>query len=276
MKRPEIYVSWLSFPYSLLSVKMGARYLRQAGYEGLQGLPTHGLSADPMRLDAYLQEVNEILPIKLYESFWRDPGLESWGKADRRVFGYPELASIRYNALARLPEAQLIENHFGKSGLVEAQLGWLTPQQVADRARAEGVGLVFDMFHSRRKFLFGHQLASKPTGLDPDSMVSAWSNWQEQIELFGELVRYVHLQPMRNSDELEKWLRGEPTELEMMLSMLQIHCPNIQAYVVELPAPVTEDPTLEPPANVFGLVRWSVDLFRVLPAVRQKLELQLA
>lgn len=246
-EKPKILVSWISLVWPLLSVKFGAYIARRAGFDGLQGAPTRGMPIYHPR--NYLEKVDSILPIYLYEDVWcKNP--EKWGLLDRLIFDNPIDAGTRFDAFAHLAGTRQIDHEFGKGLLIEAHPGlWMTPQQLADRA-GEHEAIVWDTYHARRRFFFPVQLEEKPVGVDPQVILDAWSDWRSYLPLLAPLITVVHVQPLRGTDELQEWLRGEYTELSGMLLELRRQCSWIQYYVVELP----------PPDGLVQMVQWMFTL----------------
>lgn len=268
-QKPLILVSWISLVWSLLSVKLGAKIARWAGFDGLQGAPTRGIPLEGT--NGYLQKVAEILPIYLFEATWSDKP-EEWEALERIVFENGEAAKTRYRALTlAAPNAAEIFHDLGPSRLVETHPGlWMTPQQVAAAAEQDGVGIVWDTYHVRRRFLFDHQLDQQPDGVDPQTLLDSWSRWHTSLVALGPFIRVVHVQPLRGTDELRRWLNGETTEIEGMLRRLKEVCAKYgdppRFYVVELP----------PPDGIMRKLIWICELPWIMRAVRRKLSYLIA
>lgn len=234
-EKPKILVSWISLVWSLLSVKQGAKLARWAGFDGLQGAPTRGMP--PYRPRRYLEKVDSILPIFLYEDVWCK-NEEKWGPLDRLVFDNTIDAGLRFDAFAYFERSRRIDHEFGKGRLIEAHPGlWMTPQQVADRAGEHEIDIVWDTYHARRRFFFPVQEEEKPVGLDSEVVLEAWSDWRSYLPLLAPHITVVHVQPLRGTDELQRWLKDDYTELGDMLLELRRQCLRIQYYVVELLPP---------------------------------------
>lgn len=292
-QRPLILVSWISLVWSLLSVKLGARIARWAGFDGLQGAPTRGIPIHNVHsyvqelgrirtpitfiqerertliAFAYLREVARILPIQLFENTWAEDD-KTWKLLDRIIFQNPGAALARFKALVSI-SSQQIGHKFRDSLLVEAHPGLgMTPQQVVDTLREYGANIVWDTFHARRNFLFETLGAEELSGTSEAEILASWQNWRSYLPLLAPFITVVHVQPLRGTDELQRWLKGEQTEMGDMLAELRQECRKHghlpRYYVVELP----------PPDGLVGKLIWTVKIPWVMRATAQKLKALIA
>ncbi len=252
---PQILVSWGSiFPAFIRSVKWAAKIAKAAGYVGLQGLPTRGIPDHTAQ--QYVREVNAILPIRLFEDVW-NPSTEGWGFLDKLFFEDGISAAARYVALEQLMKQGALEivHEFRRGALVEIHPGlWITPQEAYERAKDNEAEVVWDTYHVRRKIIFGPQKLNQPDGIREGDIIESWANWQDYLPLIVQYIRVVHVQPMRNTDELDRFIMGESTELEEMLVAIQRECQSQgvmpEYYVVEI----------SPPEDWIGRLVWPFKL----------------
>jgi hypothetical protein len=265
--RHTIAISWISYVWFMFSVKLVAKWAKWAGYEALQGGPTRGLPGhDPEECYAYLREIDEdILPIKFREGTWSDDP-SKWDFNERLAFENGPKSETRQTALYRL-RAKSIRHDTQQYGLIEAHPGMLlTPEEIAAFCRRTGARIVLDTYHIRRQFLWGSNPV--PPGFDVESLMKAWADWRRFLPLFLPHVDVVHVQPLRDSDEIWQWLDGRRTELDNILHLTLDFARRrnkVLTFVVEL----------APPAGLIRKLPWALRIKWIAKAAHDTLQRKL-
>ena len=223
MPEPKIYVSQAAyFPYAAWKPRVAADWAYEAGYAGLQVLPTRGMLSRP----------NLSLPVKYLENVWYIDNPDSCPTLIDRPF-FPDLEASQdlFYDLRDYPGVREIAHEF-KSGsmLVEPHHGlWMSPDDIVSAAHQRNARLVLDTWHLREP-LNANQLHSFPGGTVPP--VSFLGTWQDAVRILGPLTNVVHVQT-RSYRELMATLDNEPTELAQMVELIREHTESPD-WVVEV------------------------------------------
>ncbi len=242
-RRPTILVSSIGLMWTLLGFSLPVWLARRFDFDGMQLSPQRGLPKDRYQvvdLVCRMREAGFLVP--LAEDVWDRQS--QWDITSKVVFDSLPAADERLAGIKAVkPPPKFIGHEIGEK-IVELHPGTgLLPTLLMQQVRESGADACSDFYHWRRPFNFSHQKQLDET--ERAVFFAAWKDsWRHGIIADGDLIRIVHVQPLRQlwMTELFRWLFGLHTELGEMVDTTRRHCQNVEYWVVELSPPGDPDP----------------------------------
>ena len=177
-------------PYSLISVRMIARWAKDAGYSFLQALPLRGMTGKEILALPVFYKEHAWNPVwSLSQALKHEPGGEGMPSYinDWIASPNPDRCQQIFDTLPGREITHHFENASGRLVELCPELQ-MTPMEIAEKCRREGFGLVLDTEHLSRGFRendtdnFGKQAL-----LIHEIMIN------EAIDILAPFIQIVHL-----------------------------------------------------------------------------------